>query len=44
MVAGPSPDSRIVESATFELGTGDVVDGVKFTYTWLNPDAATPDS
>jgi hypothetical protein len=36
-VAGPPPyASREVEPATFELKTGDVVEGVKITYRWLN--------
>jgi hypothetical protein len=35
--------AREVEPARFELKTG-VVDGVKVTYTWLNPDATTQDS
>jgi hypothetical protein len=36
--------NRVVEPATFELRRGEVIDGVKVTYRWVNPDSTTPGS
>ncbi len=44
-VAGPpSYVAREVTPASFELRTGEIIEGVKVSYRWLNPEATTTDA